>query len=103
MKTSHTLHPTLAPVQALLTQLEKILLRIDRRLPEASDRVGDATQALETLPLATDEFAVARNRLQNAAGYLRQDEWGAARYEVNLVLGWLRTSINRFVSVAEIA
>jgi hypothetical protein len=91
------------PAHDLLAQLEQTLLRIDRRLATAADQVGEAAQALETLPLASGEYAVARNRLSNAAGYIDQDEWGAARYEVDLVLRWLRALINRFATVPAVA
>jgi hypothetical protein len=42
--------------------------------------------ALECLPLATAEYALARNRLENARHYLWTGEPGAALYELRLLL-----------------
>ena len=39
--------------------------------------VDAAEDTLESLPLATGAYCVARNRLQNARRYLRSDERGA--------------------------
>jgi hypothetical protein len=90
------LHPALAPADDLLDQLQRIRRRIERRQLEAVEQLADAAQALETLPLAANEFALARIRLCNAASYLDQSQWGAARFEVTLVLGWLKSFIRRY-------
>ena len=42
-------------------------------------------EALEALPLATEEAAVMRNRLANARSYLEAGEHGAASYELRLL------------------
>jgi hypothetical protein len=41
---------------------------------------------LEALPLATAEFGLAINRVTNAQHYLHCSEYGAARYELRLLL-----------------
>ena len=47
----------------------------------------DETQMLlEALPLNTDEFGLAANRLRNASRYLRSQELGAAGYELRLLV-----------------
>ena len=46
-------------------------------------------QMLEALPLASAEFGLAVNRLTNAQRYLHSGEYGAARYELRLLLGSL--------------
>ena len=46
---------------------------------------------LESLPLATDEYSTATNRLRNAHRYLVSHERGAARYERQLLSGSLRS------------
>jgi hypothetical protein len=102
MKTSFQTHPTLTPARDLLGQLQQIQRRIDHRQPAAAEHLGDAAQALETLPLDSDEFALARNRLCNAAAYLDQGQWGAASYEVKLVLGWLKSFIRRYAAAPSI-
>ena len=38
---------------------------------------------LETLPLTTEEFGLATNRLANAHRYVKAREAGAARWELN--------------------
>lgn len=55
-------------------------------------------ELLESLPLASDAFNTATNRLKNARRYLRSDERGAARYEIQLLANSLR---NHFRSEAE--
>jgi hypothetical protein len=47
---------------------------------------GRIRRLLEALPLASAEFSVAVNRLANARHYLRDGEYGAARYELRLLL-----------------
>jgi len=41
------------------------------------------SRALQSLPLATDDFALLSNRLTAARAYLCQGECGAAKYELN--------------------
>jgi hypothetical protein len=44
---------------------------------------------LDALPLDTETFALALNRLNNARAYWEEGETGAARYELRLLLGGL--------------
>ena len=46
------------------------------------DVFAELRMLLEALPLNTDEFALGGNRWQNAAGYLKSEEQGAACYEL---------------------
>ena len=39
---------------------------------------------LDSLPLATDEYGLAQNRIRNARRYFQAREIGAARYELRL-------------------
>ena len=50
-----------------------------------ADVFSELRLILESLPLNTDEFGVAGNRLRNAARYLKSGERGAACYELNLL------------------
>src|SRR4029077_2092075 len=52
---------------------------------------NEARLALECLPLSTDEFATAINRLANARSYLQAGERGAARFELLQLLRSLET------------
>ena len=45
---------------------------------------------LEFIPMASDEYSVAVLRVGNARRYLESNEFGAARYEVRLLLGALK-------------
>ena len=96
----HTIHsvaqsPTRAEAGQGLLMPRRILGPYLRR-PEtvaAQPRTDDLRQLtawLETLPLATGEYATARNRIHNASRYVGTGEFGAARYELRLVAGQLR-------------
>ena len=50
-----------------------------------------AEATLELLPLATDEYTVARHRLHNAVHYQHEGEFGAAKFELRL----MARSLNR--------
>ena len=54
------------------------------------DELDDVRCLLESLPLTTGEYGVARNRLRNAHRYLKSQERGAARFELRLLAGSLR-------------
>ena len=45
---------------------------------------------LDSLPLATDEYGLAQNRIRNARRYFQAHEVGAARYELRLLMCSLR-------------
>ena len=61
---------------------QELIRRIEAA--KASTNYTEAANSLKTLPLTTEEFAVANLRLKNAANYLTQNEEGAARYEAKL-------------------
>jgi hypothetical protein len=50
-----------------------------------------ARLALEALPLGTGDFGTASNRLANARAYLETGEWGAACFELRLLLRGLES------------
>jgi len=54
--------------------------------PMASDALDRCFFLLDALALTTLEYAVFRNRLHNAQRYSMQAEWGAARFELRLIL-----------------
>lgn len=55
----------------------------------APDELAELSGLFEALPLASDEFALACRRLENARRYLSAGERGAARYELQLLEGGL--------------
>ena len=76
------------PHQTLLGLLERLL-----RGDTAADpfpRLARLDSLLHNLPLAADEFALARNRVQNARRYFQSREVGAARYELRFIQASLR-------------
>jgi hypothetical protein len=64
--------------------LDTLIEQVSRDTPRA-ESWNVARQALEALPLATEEATVLRNRLANAQSYLEAGERGAARYELRLL------------------
>lgn len=54
---------------------------------------------LDSLPLATDEYGLAQNRIRNARRYYQAHEVGAARYELRLLMCSLRHRFADQVSV----
>ena len=52
---------------------------------KTEEKCAEVQMLLEALPLNTDEFALAGNRLRNAARYLKSGERGAACYELKLL------------------
>lgn len=73
----------------LLVTVEHLLASL-RRDAEIVAELQDVCDLLESLPLASDEYQTAKNRLRNAHRYLVSQERGAARYELNLLAGSLR-------------
>ena len=66
------------------SRLAALLGEVSETAPPAAS--FDAAQAaLEALPLSTEEFATARNRLGNARSYADAGEYGAARFELRLL------------------
>jgi hypothetical protein len=65
-------------------------LAIERLLAEVATAGQPAfelvRQILAALPLASEEFCVAGNRLANAQHYVQAGEPGAARFELRLLL-----------------
>lgn len=75
------------PVAVVFEQLTTKLAR-----SRVIDRDFDRLQyLLETLPVAADEFAVMRVRLENVRRYTSVEELGAARWEALLLSRQLQT------------
>ena len=70
--------------QAGLAKLRNLVLNVTQKrdLPSA---FVEFQRLLEALPLSTEEFGLAGNRLRNSRRYLDSDEWGAAKYELLLL------------------
>ena len=47
--------------------------------------LANALEVLESLPLATADYAIAKARLNNAHHYARAGEWGAADFELRMI------------------
>ena len=71
-----------ATFQPILSALSAISQQLGRG--STSSHTADELNAmLETLPISTDDFGIASNRIRNAQRYLASKEVGAARWELN--------------------
>ena len=68
--------------QSILSALSAITQQLGRGAI-ASHHADDLHAMLETLPISTDDFGIASNRIRNAQRYLASNELGAARWELN--------------------
>ena len=75
--------------QLLLLRLRRVLTLSD--CGQARIELTRLRQMLEGLPLDRHDFALACRRLASVRRYLQSDEWGAARYDLRLLIGQLRT------------
>ena len=65
--------------------LHALLKRDTNSTDTYEDAFVEVQLMLDALPLDTDEFASAGNRLRNACRYLKSEERGAACYELKLL------------------
>ena len=79
--------------QPVLSTLSRLVRRVTGE-GGASAEVNQLQTLLETLPLGSDEFGIACNRLRNAQRYLQSNEAGAARWELNALASQLRSRAN---------
>ena len=73
------------------------LMRLIQKARQGVVNIGEIDQLedlLQTLPLASDDFGFAINRLGNAKRYLQSAETGAARWELNTLANQIRTQAN---------
>lgn len=81
-----------------VSELELQISNVRRRLSQlvngvvykpaaVADRLVEIESLLKTIPLARREFGAASNGLHRARRYLRSGEFGAACYELKLLLG----------------
>ena len=89
----------MAPIRTLesvydpvLAELEK-LIRLVRSGTTSTADFNDAFFLLETLPLTSDEFGIARLRLINAKRYRDAKENGASRWEIRTVMLQLHAKV----------
>lgn len=83
-------HVTIDSVfQPVLSTLSRLVRRTTSEFG-ASAEISQLQTLLETLPLGSDEFGIACNRLRNAQRYLQSNEAGAARWELNALASQLR-------------
>ena len=82
--------PSLTPVEELVETIGRAIEKSKRGFIFTQE-ITEADLLLESLPLTTEEFGLARNRLQNATRYVMSGEFGAASWE----LGSLRKFFSR--------
>ena len=92
------------PEEAHPSPLEQALDAFVHRITTVVRQVRESTvteqhwdelrQILESLPLTTQEFGQASNRLNNSRRYAETNESGAAQYELRMLLRSFATSAN---------
>ncbi|MCA9186356.1 MAG: hypothetical protein KDA99_12080 [Planctomycetales bacterium] len=81
--------------------LDELVLSLDTLLQGTEDSnqtagsIGNAKKLIAALPLATDDFCTASNRMRNAVRYFNSGERGAAKYELRLLLASLRNNFRQ--------
>jgi hypothetical protein len=69
--------------------------RNPRDIPKSHSALHRIRELIEFIPMASNDFAVAVSRINNARRYLESAEFGAAKYEIRLLLGVLKQSLGR--------
>lgn len=87
----------------LLARLLNRLLQINGDPKDYEDEFNAAAMLLQTLPLASDPYGLAMNRIFNARRYLASHEVGAARYELRLLAYSLKTVLPNQISVEAVS
>ena len=70
------------PINVLLTTIAEATGKLTRRV-NISGELDQARLLMESLPLSTEEFSLACNRLWNAGRFVRSGEYGAANWELH--------------------
>ena len=73
------------PMHLFTTSFRRLMGLVQHRRNDAFDTLIDLKRALEALPLDSDEFSRAINRIGNVAHYIQCAEWGGAGYELTLL------------------
>ena len=85
--------------QPVLSSLARLVQQL-RQGHNTNGELEDLQNLLESLPLSTQEFVLACNRLQNAQRYLKSEERGAAKWELHALQQHLRTHSKAEASTA---
>jgi hypothetical protein len=78
--------------QPVLSSLARLVQQL-RRGHSTNGELENLQALLESLPLSTQDFGLACNRLQNAQRYLHARERGAAKWELHALQQHLRTHL----------
>jgi hypothetical protein len=86
--------------ELVASSLRRILQQVGRKRQASAKLFGKAYIGLDALPLATGIYSQAKLNLRNAERYVTRKEWGAARFELTLLLrrligSWSRTAVKR--------
>jgi hypothetical protein len=73
----------------MLAAVEQLMQRLQYRESVLAE-LQDLRRLLEALPMPTVEFGTASNRLRNAQRYAQLENHGAARFELQMLVGGLR-------------
>src|SRR5262245_35872833 len=81
MQTAVQRIPAANAIESLINALSVAIRKLHHKIATAVD-LQELCLRLETLPLSTDEFTAAKNRLRNANRYMNSGEYGAANWEL---------------------
>jgi len=90
MKTQRSPHGRIGSRSAIQTGLRQDRKSLSFEGDYHHRRLKHLQIELEQIPLTTEEFQLAINRLNNARAYVKRAEPCAARYEAKLLLGLVR-------------
>lgn len=85
-------HATLvsAAFERLLRAIRRLLADVSKGVAESA-HYETVTESLNSVPLTTEEHALAMQRLKNVSHYALQGEHGAASYELSMLTRSLAT------------
>jgi len=84
-------------LQDMFAPMLKLLTKLTQQLREGlsgNTELEDMRFLLETLPLTTEQFGLATNRIQNAYRYFKASERGAARWELDALRQQLKNQFD---------
>lgn len=91
-----TQYPTVDVVfRSVVVQIQSLLDGCDESVSAEMD-FSVVDSSLRSLPLAMDDFALCRNRLNNAERYARTNEQGACHYELRQLIRAIERQQSRF-------
>lgn len=89
------MQPTIRQIDTFTEIRQRIVYSVEFLLQHSCSneialaRTHEIGSLVDSLPFATAQYGVAKNRIRNALKYFQSEEFGAASYELRLLLGQL--------------